>query len=619
MPTPTDTTDRVSSTASRIESDSKDGKVDLNKLHRDINDLRTSDSTNGQVDEKKFKSDLSAVNKKLHDAGILPQLDLVENGNGSVGFRGVSEAGKSPSDGSASLVTRAHGTTFTYDKHNHVTSWSKNGDTWKYDSKDGEYHEFDHGKETGKSTNDVVTVGAHGRETVTHADGSTTVTSAWGGVIERNAGGQMTAESNGKSTKTFQYENGELSGMTVKEDGGHTTTYAKGADGKFYSSKDKDHKNPLDIALDTTREGVVDITDKNGNTTGQYWGGTDVHWDKDHHLTSIDYGNGNKATGFSYDANDQLTGFSMTGKDGKNHDYQLSNGAVSIDGGKPVAGTITADRNGGLKVEETGDGSDADYQSIQFNTGGSEVRSGKFGGKILPTDVIGNNGKHSTYKYDSNGDLTDVDAHGYNLHKSGNRWLDKNNKPADVVPITNPDGSFSVVHPDGTFESWSPGGVKTDSIPDTPAAITKEAKEAEQANNGDASGSPGSDLTNTSGDKGLAATIVRDATQVAESMHSHGLCLKGVATALEEAGVGNIHGGDAWMAGARLAHNDHFQEIPENSKLEPGDIVVHGPTSTNSHGHILVYLGNGEEASDHIAGLTSMDYGQWTRVFRPVG
>lgn len=627
-PTPVDTTDRVQQTVSHIESANQGGHIDTQKLHQEILALRKQDSVNGKVDKETFKNDLAAVTQKLHQDGILPNLDIVESGDGNAAYRGISTAGKSPVDGSASLVTKAHGTTFTYDSQNHVQSWTtKDGDTWKYDAKDGKYHEYENGKETKKSTSDVVTVSGKGRETITHADGSSTMIAPWGGTIDRDASGQVTRETSGKSVKTFAYENGELSAMTVERDG-KKVSYAKADDGKFYSSTDNDHKNPLDISVDPKLEGAVKVTDKSGASTEERWGGTLVHWDKDQHLTSIEYSNGNKATDFSYDSNNQLSGFKMTGKDGKEHTYKSENGMISIDGGTPIAGTLTEKDAGHLLVTETGDGTDAQFKSINFGASGSEVVSAKFGDKTMPTEVINSGGKVSRFKYDESGNLTEVSAYGYDLHKDNGKWLDGNNKPATVVPLVESNGMFSIIHGDGSYEQWSAAGVHTESIPDTPEAIAKEEKDVEQsraaADAAAASGSSnGSDGTGTSanvaGDPNFAATVCRDAKLVANRMQSHGLCLKGVATALDMAGADNIHGGSAYMAADRLARDDQFQEISENSKLKPGDIVVHGTTSSNPYGHILVYLGKGMEASDHIAPLTDMDYGSFTRVFRPVG
>ena len=59
----------------------------------------------------------------------------------------------------------------------------------------------------------------------------------------------------------------------------------------------------------------------------------------------------------------------------------------------------------------------------------------------------------------------------------------------------------------------------------------------------------------------------------------------------------------------------HFSIVPI-STLRKGDILVHGKSSTHPYGHIAVYLGNNQEASDHIQPLiTGGTYGG-TVVFR---
>lgn len=67
-------------------------------------------------------------------------------------------------------------------------------------------------------------------------------------------------------------------------------------------------------------------------------------------------------------------------------------------------------------------------------------------------------------------------------------------------------------------------------------------------------------LDGTKGDTKIASELVRDAIKSAEQINTKGLCLKGVADALDMAGLGNIHSPSAYMAGDKLAKNPHFQE-----------------------------------------------------------
>ncbi len=520
MATPTtNSADRVQQTVNRIESDNQHHDVGTSKLHDEVNYLRQQDSQAGKLDNSQFKADLAQVNDKLHADGILPHLEIVSAGNGDAAFRGISEPGKTPSDGQPSLVTKSHGTTFTYDSAGHVQSWSKHGDTWNYSSEDGQYHESMNGKATGKTNSDVVTLNGGGAETVTHPDGSTTLTTAWGGTTSHDANGHLTSVISGKDAKTFVYQGDALVSMTDKPEGKPAETYTLSG-GKYYAASDKNHQNPMDISVEpqknadgsTKLNGQVELTDKNGNITVEDRGGTNFHWDASHRLTSIDYSNGTKASNFSYDSipgtgapgnlNDfiipgkdgqsplglpSLKGFTMTGKDGQSHTYASANGDVTIDNGTPVKGTLTADASGVLTVTQTGDGSDAQYKSTKF-VGGFEVQSGKFAGQIKTTETVNWSGKENKFGYDAQGNLNSVDAYGNNLHLAGGKWVDASGKPSDLVPTVE-NGTFSVTQPDGTFNSWGVGGTKIQGIPDTPEAIAKEAKDAQATDSTDSSAS----------------------------------------------------------------------------------------------------------------------------------
>jgi hypothetical protein len=99
-------------------------------------------------------------------------------------------------------------------------------------------------------------------------------------------------------------------------------------------------------------------------------------------------------------------------------------------------------------------------------------------------------------------------------------------------------------------------------------------------------------------------------------MGSVGYCYRGVKRALKKAGV-TLSGGSAFMAKGQLEDDERFRKVPL-SKVQKGDILVHGKSKAHPHGHIAVYLGNGKEASDHIGKLiTGRRYGG-TTVFRPV-
>lgn len=95
--------------------------------------------------------------------------------------------------------------------------------------------------------------------------------------------------------------------------------------------------------------------------------------------------------------------------------------------------------------------------------------------------------------------------------------------------------------------------------------------------------------------------IAKRALTVARRMNTVGWCLRGVAVALSPIGV-HLHGTDAWQAKAQFLHDKRFRTIKIDGAehLRPGDILVHEKSKSHHHGHIAVYLGNEQEASDHV-------------------
>ncbi|MBX7097405.1 MAG: hypothetical protein K1X89_06825, partial [Myxococcaceae bacterium] len=110
------------------------------------------------------------------------------------------------------------------------------------------------------------------------------------------------------------------------------------------------------------------------------------------------------------------------------------------------------------------------------------------------------------------------------------------------------------------------------------------------------------------------------ARRVAGSMNTHGWCARGVNRALRAAGLPMSPSPSAYMYARRLAADHRFREIRNVSdaqlrKLPPGAIVVFAPNGGRTrHGHIMVTLGHGLEASDHIQRVSV--YGT-QRVFVP--
>jgi hypothetical protein len=120
-----------------------------------------------------------------------------------------------------------------------------------------------------------------------------------------------------------------------------------------------------------------------------------------------------------------------------------------------------------------------------------------------------------------------------------------------------------------------------------------------------------------------AARLAAAASRQARLMNTRGWCARGVNRALAAAGLPVSPLPSAYMYANKLAHDRRFREIPNVSdaqikKLPPGAIVVFGPYNSpgNPHGHIMVTLPGGLEASDHIQGRSTRGT---QRVFVPVG
>lgn len=120
----------------------------------------------------------------------------------------------------------------------------------------------------------------------------------------------------------------------------------------------------------------------------------------------------------------------------------------------------------------------------------------------------------------------------------------------------------------------------------------------------------------------LGIQIASRAQHVAESMGSVGYCKRGVRQALEPFGI-HLQGSYAKDSAEQLARNPRVQEI-STSDLRPGDVLVHQPAGYGRTigqryaGHIAVYLGKGQEASDHVQHLIKGQGYGGTRAFRIV-
>lgn len=122
----------------------------------------------------------------------------------------------------------------------------------------------------------------------------------------------------------------------------------------------------------------------------------------------------------------------------------------------------------------------------------------------------------------------------------------------------------------------------------------------------------------TLGLTGLSSdNIANRALSVAESTRTTGHCYAAVGRALRPLGV-SLTGEAAYQAKAILLEDPRFAALTiyDVDQLRRGDIVVYTRSSSHPYGHISVYEGNNEEASDHVAAIThTQAYGSAT-VFR---
>jgi hypothetical protein len=111
--------------------------------------------------------------------------------------------------------------------------------------------------------------------------------------------------------------------------------------------------------------------------------------------------------------------------------------------------------------------------------------------------------------------------------------------------------------------------------------------------------------------------IANRALSVAENTRTSGYCYAAVSRALDPLGL-NLTGGAAYDARAILLNDKRFIPIAvrQVDELRRGDIIVYNRSSHHPYGHIAVYEGNDEEASDHLSQISSTEpYGGAT-VFR---
>ncbi len=119
--------------------------------------------------------------------------------------------------------------------------------------------------------------------------------------------------------------------------------------------------------------------------------------------------------------------------------------------------------------------------------------------------------------------------------------------------------------------------------------------------------------------------IAKSAYHTATEMNTKGACAAGVGKALRDIGidVARMSSKDpsspsAFYMADILEERDDFEEVDYDNK-QPGDVLVFGPTDSKVHGHTTVYLGDGQEASDHVQALVNGDRYGWEKAYRYTG
>ena len=168
----------------------------------------------------------------------------------------------------------------------------------------------------------------------------------------------------------------------------------------------------------------------------------------------------------------------------------------------------------------------------------------------------------------------------------------------------------------------SPSGASADALPLHPVAPTTQPNSPEtRFPSGFDAEAPRIAFEQKGYDSNLGKAIAQDAQSEASRRGTVGNCYNAVADVIDRSVSKFLWGGHAYMSAPQFAaRKDLFREMPANdlSKLPAGAVVVWGKGSSDS-GHISIALGDGREASDHIAPQMQSHYGGApARVFVPI-
>ena len=117
----------------------------------------------------------------------------------------------------------------------------------------------------------------------------------------------------------------------------------------------------------------------------------------------------------------------------------------------------------------------------------------------------------------------------------------------------------------------------------------------------------------------MGGRIASAAYAIASARNTVGHCYAAAADAIESVISPFLYGASAYMAADQLERHSRFTEVStsELARLPAGAIVVWARGYTE-HGHISIALGDGREASDHLAQQMTSHYGGGlARAFLP--
>lgn len=151
----------------------------------------------------------------------------------------------------------------------------------------------------------------------------------------------------------------------------------------------------------------------------------------------------------------------------------------------------------------------------------------------------------------------------------------------------------------GRIGSAQPAG-ESSPVPSRPGqSATQAPSPATTPTTTGATAPSGADLRGSTFGRSIAGAAEREARR----MNSVGRCALGVNNALISQGVPGR--GHAYQKAEQLARNPRFREVnmspSQLASLPAGAVVVWGKSAAKPYGHVSVALGDGREASDHVA------------------